>query len=111
MNAAARLVHQHTLTRHLLLTQIFTWRQIAALTLLLAVISSAVAGIYVTHTTRVIHAAYQQQLNEKNRLEIERSQLLLERSTLLVRARDHRKAQTMLGLVTPDPKSIIVVRE
>ena len=41
MNAAARLVHQNVLSRHLVLTHRLSWRQMAALMLGLGIMLSA----------------------------------------------------------------------
>lgn len=111
MNAAARLVHQNVLSRHLVLTHFLTRRQIAVLILALMVLLSALGIIYVTHTTRVLHAAYQHQLVEQNQIQLEHSQLLLERSTWMVQERIQKLAEQKLGMVMPDNQSVVVIRE
>lgn len=111
MNAAARLVHQNGIARHLVLIHLLTRRQMAVLLLAAAVIFSALAVIYVTHTSRELYAAYQHNLSEKNHLIVERGQLLLERGTWTMQARIQKFAETKLVMVLPDHKSVVIVRE
>lgn len=111
MNAAARLVHQSVLSRHLVLTHLLTRRQIAVLFLALAVILSGLSTIYVTHVTRILHAAYQHNLLEQNRLHLQRGQLLLERSTWMMQARTQHIAENQLGMVIPEHKSVVIIHE
>jgi cell division protein FtsL len=111
MNAAARLVHQNGLAKHLILVHLVTRRQLTVLLLAAAVVLSALAVIYVTHTTRVLFATYQHHQNEKNHLFVERGQLLLERGTWMMQARIQKYAESKLGMVMPDHKSVVIVRE
>ena len=111
MNAAARLVHQNTVTRHLVLVHLLTRRQMGLLLMAAAVIFSALAVIYVTHTSRVLYATYQHKLGEKNHLYVERAQLLLERGTWMMQARIQTYAESKLGMVMPDHKSVVIVHE
>ncbi|RDI44769.1 cell division protein FtsL [Aquicella lusitana] len=111
MNAAARLVHQGALTRHLVFTYLLTRRQIAMLMLTLAVLMSALSMIYVTHTTREMYASYQHNLAEQNRLHVQRGQLLLERSTWMMQARIQKMAEEKLGMVIPDHHSVQIISE
>lgn len=111
MNAAGRLVHQNILSRHLVFTHLLTRRQMTVLMLALAVILSGLSTIYVTHVTRVLHAAYQHNLLEQNRLHVQRGQLLLERSTWMMQARTQQIAENQLGMVIPDHKSVVIIHE
>ena len=111
MNAAARLVHQGVLTRYLVFTYLLTRRQMAVLALALAVLLSALSIIYVTHTTRELYTIYQHNLVEQNRLHVQQGQLLLERGTWMMQARIQQIAESKLGMVMPDYKSVVVVNE
>lgn len=111
MNAAARLVHQSTVAKHLVLVHLLTRKQIAILMLAIAVAFSALAVIYVSHSSRELYAAYQHNLAEKNHLFVERGQLLLERGTWMMQARIQNVAEAKLGMVVPDHKSVVIVRE
>jgi cell division protein FtsL len=111
MNAAARLVHQNVLSRQFFSTQWLNGRQIMTALLGAAAVLSALSIIYVTQVTRVLHAEYQHNLVEQDRLQVEHGQLLLERSTWMVPARIQQIAETKLGMVVPEQKSVVVVRE
>jgi cell division protein FtsL len=111
MNAAARLVHQNVLSRHLVLTHLLTWRQIIVALLALLMLLSVLSIIYITHTTRVFYADYQHNLIEQNRLQVEHGQLLLERSTWMAPAQVEQVAETKLGMMNPNHKSVVIVHE
>lgn len=111
MNAAARLVHQGVISRHLVFTKLLTWKQAMVFSLGLAVLMSAIGIIYVTHATRVLHASYQHDLNEQDQLHTERGQLLLERSTWMMQARIQQIAEKKLGMIIPDHNSVVIVHE
>lgn len=111
MNAAARLVHQHGLSRHLLLTHFLTRKQLTVIFLGMMVVFSALSLIYVTHLTRELHAGFARNLNLQDRLHVSRGQLLLERSTWMMQARVQEVAEKKLGMIFPDHKSVVVVRE
>lgn len=111
MNAAARLVHQSILSRHLIWNHFLSRRQLGTAMLALMVLFSALSIIYVTHATRLLHAGYQRNLSEQDRLHIEHGQLLLERSTLMMQSRVQQVAEKKLGMIIPDAKSIVVIRE
>jgi cell division protein FtsL len=111
MNAAARLVHQSVLSRHLIQTHFLTRQQIVVAMLALAVLLSALSIIYVTHLTRILHAAAQRNIVEQDHLHIQRGQLLLERGTWMMQARIQQIAEGKLGMVIPQQKSVVIVRE
>lgn len=109
MNAAARLVHQGILSRHLVLTSLLTRSQIAVMTLTAAILLSAISIIYVTHTTRELYACYQHNLTEQNHLHITHGQLLLERSTWMVQSRLQHIAEQKLGMILPNHNTMKVI--
>ena len=111
MNAAARLVHQNIISRHLTLTHLLNRKQIAILLLSLAILFSALSIIYVTHVTRILHASYQHNLVEQDRLHIQRGQLLLERGTWMMQARIQQIAEKDLGMMIPNHKSVVIIHE
>lgn len=111
MNAAARLVHQGVLSRHLVLTHRLTRSQVAVMILALGVLFSAVGIIYVTHMSRMLYANFQHDVIEQDRLHIARGQLLLERSTWMMQARIQQIAENKLDMIIPDHKSVVVVNE
>ena len=111
MNAAARFVHQGILSRHLVLTHLVSRRQFTVLALSLAIILSALSVIYVTHISKILHAGYQHNIHEHDRLHVERGQLLLERSTWMMQARIQQIAENKLGMVLPTNKSVVIIHE
>jgi cell division protein FtsL len=111
MNAAARLVHQNILSRHLLWTRFLSRRNVIVAALALMVLLSALSIIYVTHLSRILHATYQHNLSEQDRLHVERGQLLLERSTWMIQSRVQQIAEEKLGMIIPDSKSVVIIRE
>jgi len=111
MNAAARLVHQSVLSRHLVFTHLLTRQQVTTMILALMVLLSALSVIYMTHVTRELHANYQHNLVERDRLYVQRGQLLLERSAGLMQSRIQQVAESKLGMMVPDHHSIVIIRE
>lgn len=111
MNAAARLVHQGVISRHLVLTHLLTRQQIALVLIGMGVLLSALSIIYVTQVTRVMHATYQHNLVEQSRLQVARGQLLLERSTWMMQARVQQIAENQLGMMVPNHKSVVIIHE
>jgi len=111
MNAAARLVHQGVITRHLVVTHLLSRRQVGVFMLGLTVLMSAVSIIYVTHATRLLHAAYQHNIAEQDLLHVQRGQLLLERGSMMMQARIQEIAEKKLGMIIPDHNSVVIVHE
>ncbi len=111
MNAAARLVHQGILTRHLVMTHLLNRWQMVICALTVSVLLSALGVIYVTHTTRELYASYQHDIAEQNRLRVERGQLLLERGAWMMQARVQQLAEEKLNMVVPDHKSVVIIHE
>lgn len=111
MNAAARLVHQNVLTRQFVFAHFLSRQHMAMVGLAFAVLLSALSVIYVTHVTRILHANYQHNLVEQDRLHVERGQLLLERSTWMIQSRIQQIAETKLGMIVPDHKSVVIIHE
>jgi cell division protein FtsL len=112
MNAAARLVHQYELsTCRLLLSHLLTRRQLVKFVLMCMVLLSALSVVYMTHHTRELQANYQHTLIERSQLQTQRGQLLLERSTWMMQARIQQIAEKKLGMIVPEQKTVVVVRE
>lgn len=111
MNAAARLAHQGALSRHLVLVHLLTRQQFALMSMVMAILLSAISIIYVTHVSRVLYAGYQHELSERNHMHIERGQLLLERGAWMMQARIQQIAENKLGMTIPDHKSVVIVHE
>lgn len=109
MNAAARLVHQNGISKQLVWTNMLSFNNVGAVLLVFAILLSALSTIYITQMTREANAAYQRGELDYDRLQVERGQLLLERSTLMMQTRVQQVAERKLGMILPDHKKTIIV--
>lgn len=78
--------------------------------LICAVFLSALAVVDARHEDRVLFAQLQQQRQQRDQLNIEWGQLLLEQSTWSTHARIEQLATQKLDMVMPSHPQIIVVR-
>ena len=78
--------------------------------LLLAVMLSAFAVIDARHENRVLFAHLQQLRHQRDSLNVEWSQLLLEQSTWSTHARIEQMATRKLDMVVPKHVEIVVAR-
>lgn len=111
MNAAARLVHQGVFSRYLVQQRLMTRRPFTTFCLGLLLVTSALSVVYVTHLSRELQATLQNRLHEQERLQVQRGQLLLERGTWMMQARIQHLAESKLGMMTPDHKSVVIIHE
>jgi len=85
-------------------------RAAAPLALLTALIASAIAVVYTTHLNRQAFNQYQQLLDERDALNVEWGQLLLEQSALAAHARVEQIAIRRLDMKVPDIKERVLVK-
>ena len=85
-------------------------RVIAMLTLLAAVIASAIGVVYSRHQSRHQFVELTRLTNESEELNIEFSRLQLEQATWAESNRIDQVARTRLGMVFPETRDIVVVR-
>lgn len=111
MNAAARLLNQGALSRGWVMSVFFSRSQLSMAILILGVLFSSLSLIYVTNTTRSLHAGIQQALSDRDKLHVQWGQLVLEKTTRVTQSRVENIATNQLGMVIPDQKSVVVVRE
>jgi cell division protein FtsL len=111
MNAAARLLNQGVLSRGWVISILLNRSQVPMVTLVFAVLVSALGVIYIANTTRTLNANIQQSLAERQQLHIQWGQLLLEKSTWIMQARVQNIAEDQLDMVTPNNKSVVVIHE
>ncbi len=78
--------------------------------LLLAVVGSSLSVVWVSHKQRELIAKIHQQSKTQNELQVEWGKLLLERSTVGSLAEVDEAATIKLGMVSPAPDKINVVR-
>jgi len=78
--------------------------------LLAMMILSALAVIYSAYYHRQLFNDYQQQLQGRDRLQVEWGQLLLEQSALAAHSRIERAVTKKLDMYVPAPDEIVVVK-
>jgi len=77
--------------------------------LIVLVTASAIAVVYMRHQHRLSYVALQRAHQERDDLNIEWGQLLLEQSTWAMHRRVEAEANRKLGMVTPNPDQIMVI--
>jgi cell division protein FtsL len=77
--------------------------------LIVLVTASAIAVVYMRHQHRLSYVALQSAQQERDDLNIEWGQLLLEQSTWAMHRRVEAEANRKLGMVTPNPDQIMVI--
>ena len=77
--------------------------------LLIAVISSAFAVIYFTHVNRQTTSELEVLLTERDELDIEWRNLLIEQNSLAEHSAIERKASKVLNMQRPDANSEVVI--
>ncbi len=110
MNTAVRLLNQNSLSREGIFSVILARIPFVTSLLVLAVLTSALSVVYVTHATRSLTAAIQQTLVERDHLHVQWGQLLLERGTWVTQARIQHVAEQQLDMIIPERKSIIIIK-
>ena len=78
--------------------------------LLIAVCSSALGVIYTTFTSRHLLNALQQQEKERNDLQVEWGQLLLEQSSIVAQCKVEELAVAELDMEVPDMNKVVVFK-
>ena len=101
MNAAAKSIHQSTLFNGRLADLSFSRDVLLILTLLLALLISAVGVIYMTNTWRVRLNYLSQLETQSNQLKVQWGQLLLEQASLASPSRVERIAEDQLKMRQP----------
>lgn len=85
-------------------------RLLLTVALVFLMLASALAVIYVSHLNRHAFSQYQLALKERDRLDIEWGQLLLEQSALAQHARVEQIARERLAMKVPSAGEIILVQ-
>ncbi|WP_206485071.1 cell division protein FtsL [Thalassotalea sp. G2M2-11] len=79
--------------------------------LLLLVVFSAFAVIYFTHLNRQSTSHLEQLLTERDELDIEWRNLLLEQNSLAEHSAIESKAEALLNMVKPNAQSEVIIKE
>lgn len=85
-------------------------RVVWTLALLGLMLVSAIAVVYVSHLNRHAFSQYQAALQERDRLDIEWGQLLLEQSAQAQHARVEQLARQRLAMKAPNANEIVLVQ-
>ena len=110
MNAAARVIHQSNFFSGQLTEMRFSKQLCLQIVLLLAVLFSAVAVIYVTNVHRITFSQLQVEEQEGHQLQLQWGQLLLEQASLATPARVELLAAQKLQMMLPTDKQTIILR-
>jgi len=81
----------------------------AQVALALAVMSAACAVVYVRHSSRETFVELQALQRERDRLNVEWGQWLIEQGTMSMHARVEELAGTRLGMAMPAPDQVVLV--
>ncbi len=110
MNAAARAIHQSNLFSGRLVEMRLSKELSGVLVLLLALLISSLAVIYVTNEHRLSYSQLQQLESQERQLLLERGQLLLEQASLARPARVEQLATEKLQMRLPADKSSFILQ-
>lgn len=91
-------------------TAIFSARTQLILFLLLILLATGVSVVYTTFKNRYLLNELQQLKNQRNELQVQWGQLLIEQSTFSLEARVERKAIDELQMKVPEFAEIVMVR-
>jgi cell division protein FtsL len=82
-----------------------------ALALGMAIVATGVGIVVARHDARQLFAELEALKREQDRLEVDWGRLRLEQSAYATHPRIEQVARDQLGLIAPDPQSIVVVAE
>ncbi len=105
-----------SITRTFISRSIFQWvdlfspRMLLIAVLLLALLASGISVIYTTFKNRSMLNDLQQLRNQRNELQVQWGQLLIEQSTFSLDSRIERKAIDELQMKVPEFSDVVMVR-
>lgn len=101
MNAAAKVIHQSNLFNGQLSDLRLSRQLFLVMVLSLAVLTNALAVIYVTNAYRIKFNQVEQSEQQAHRLQMQWGQLLLEQASLSTSSRVQQLAYSKLGMILP----------
>ena len=110
MNAAAREMNQSNFFSGQWSDMRLSRQLCLQIALLLAVLVSALAVVYVTNLHRLALSELQMAEQQSNQLQLQWGQLLLEQASLATPARVERLAAEKLRMVLPTSKQTVILR-
>jgi cell division protein FtsL len=90
-------------------TYLFSTRMVVVSALLILLLASGISIIYTTFKNRYLLNELQQLRGQRNELQVQWGQLLIEQSTFSLEGRIERKAVDELQMVVPDFSRIVMV--
>lgn len=78
--------------------------------LAVAVLGSAIAVVYTKHQTRRLFMELQTLQDQRDRMNVDWGRLQLEQSTLETHGRIDGIARSHMGMVSPPPEAVVVVK-
>ena len=79
--------------------------------LFIAVMASAIAGVYAKHESRKLFTELQKLSNERDQMEVDWGRLQIEQSTWSTYGRVEQLAREQMRMQTPSPESISLLAE
>ena len=110
MNAAARVINQSSFFSGQLTDMRLSKPICVQISLLLAVLISALAVVYVTNLHRLTYSQLQVVERQSHQLQLQWGQLLLEQASLATPSRVQQLAEEKLHMVLPVNKQTIILR-
>ena len=89
---------------------LFSARMVVIMVLLFFVLASGVSVVYTTFKSRYLLNQLQQLKTQRNDLQVQWGQLLIEQSTFSLESRVERKATDELAMTVPKISEIVMVR-
>lgn len=111
MNAAAKALASSNWAVKESMTFTMTRQRLSMLLLIIAVLISALAIVYVKTLNRRLFSDLQSQQQVRNDLYLDWGKLLLEQSTWATQARISSLAQQKLEMVVPEAKQVIMIKQ
>jgi len=111
MNAAARMIHQTTLFNGQWADLKMPGMMMLMMSMLFAVLMTGLAVTYTTNAYRLTLSQVERTQQQKNHLDLQWSQLLLEQASLATPARVEQLATYELNMSIPAQKHILVLRK
>lgn len=110
MNAAARAIHQsNVFTGHWLAIRL-SKGQGMFMSLVIAVLLTAIAIVYVTNEYRIALSDFENLKKQEHELNLTWGQLLLEQASLVTPSRVEALALQKLGMHVPSDQAVLVLR-
>jgi len=110
MNAAARQINQSSLFSGQLTDMRLSKQVCMQMALLIAVLLSALAVVYITNLHRITFSQLQVAEQQSHQLELQWGQLLLEQASLATPARVEKFAAEKLHMMLPADKNTFILR-